>query len=78
MMEASVYDKEQYTKFFFARDMEDIKKGEYATFPWDDLHDKYPDINFLMWYSPSIYSLEPNSVIDQEKFYSAEELTRVN
>jgi hypothetical protein len=78
MMEASVYDKEQFTKFFFARDMDDIKKGEYAAFPWDDLLDKYPDINFLMWYSPNIYSLEPNSVVDQEKFYSAEELTRVN
>lgn len=71
-MEASVYDKEQYTKFFFSRDMDDIKKGEYATFPWENLLDKNPDINFLMWYAPNIYSLEPNSVLDMEKYYSPE------
>lgn len=31
-----------------------------------------------MWYCPNIYSLEPNCVVDLERFYSPEELTRVN
>jgi hypothetical protein len=34
IIEASIYDKEQYTKFFFTRDWDDVRKGEIGSFPW--------------------------------------------
>ncbi len=70
LLEASVYDKEQYTKFFFNREADELKKGDFSAFPWDELLTKHPQVNFLMWYCPAVYSLDPCTAIDFERFYS--------
>jgi hypothetical protein len=92
IMEVSIYDKEQFQRFIFHRHPDDLARGQFTSFPWDDFLDKHPpnssptlspassppDLQFLLWHAPNEHFQHPESTVEIEKLYSTDELVRTN
>lgn len=74
----SIYDKEQFQAFLFHRAADDLARGHFASFPWEDFLSKHPDPQFLMWHRPDDHFQHPESTVEIEKLYSTDELVRTN
>jgi hypothetical protein len=60
ILEVSIYDKEQFMKFIFYRNVDEVSRREYSGFPWDELMKKGKDeIEFLLWHAPDDHFTHP-------------------
>ena len=66
-------------KYIFQRNADEVAKGVYSSFPWDQLlQNNIEENQFFMWYVPDDYFTHPESFIDLQKLYSTSELIRTN
>lgn len=66
-------------KFIFHRKVDEVNRGEYTSFPWDDFIEKNRDnMEFLMWHIPDDHFTHPETTVQIEKLYSTDELVRTN
>lgn len=63
ILEVSIYDKEQFQKYIFHRSSEDLARGQFTSFPWEDFLAKNPEsegpVQLLIWHLPSDHFQHP-------------------
>jgi hypothetical protein len=84
ILEVSIYDKDQFQRYIFHRAADDLARGQFTGFPWEDFMAKHTaegpegDVQFLLWHLPEEHFQHPESTVEIEKLYSTDELVRTN
>ena len=55
-----------------------MTRGEFSSFPWEELLMKEKNMEFLIWHVPDDHYTHPETFVDLEKLFSTDELVRTN